>query len=355
MIHKAQERYKSNVKDKDDCSHSVQDEAPILSQCFPKTALSLPMVTKLLKKKKCQAPEEKENTRFCDPEKMTHLQHRELPPRRKAQKHISLVRMTEHLAAEEAGVVKGRDDAVQESASTDDAFAAENNASCHFSSNALMLGDDVNFATDLFCDSFSKKYDQKRIQVDESDEAGVNIGVMSGSIPKLSVVTSKLPSLNINLTGLREMVNRPALCRQKQLDKVRTLAPESSSMSSTIETRQWLHTSPVVKTAFSVGNQRSNQAQHQESEARRSHHDPRESPPTTSTKLIDQVVSNPLKKSISQKIRDKILCGSSFNLGEALQTFAAAANHCDDDHVAIYVDDSQSIGSSISTVSDAAF
>ncbi|KAL7472073.1 hypothetical protein ACHAXS_012402 [Conticribra weissflogii] len=59
------------------------------------------------------------------------------------------------------------------------------------------------------------------------------------------------------------------------------------------------------------------------------------------------------KKSLSQRIHEKVMCGTPLaDFGEVLKTFAQAAQHCDEDHVDIYVQDSDSMGTSIATDND---
>jgi len=59
------------------------------------------------------------------------------------------------------------------------------------------------------------------------------------------------------------------------------------------------------------------------------------------------------KRSLSQRIHDKVICGTPLaDIGEVLKTFAQAAQHCDEDHVDIYVQDSDSLGTSIATDND---
>ena len=53
------------------------------------------------------------------------------------------------------------------------------------------------------------------------------------------------------------------------------------------------------------------------------------------------------KKSLSQTISERFLCGAS--LGDALKMAAAAGHHCDEDHVGLYVVNSESMCSSIAT------
>ena len=53
------------------------------------------------------------------------------------------------------------------------------------------------------------------------------------------------------------------------------------------------------------------------------------------------------EKSLSQTISERFLCGASF--GDALKMAAAAGHHCDEDHVGLYVVDSESMCSSIAT------
>ena len=53
------------------------------------------------------------------------------------------------------------------------------------------------------------------------------------------------------------------------------------------------------------------------------------------------------KKSLSQTISERFLCGAS--LGDALKMAAAAGHHCDEDHVRLYVVNSDSMCSSIAT------
>ena len=53
------------------------------------------------------------------------------------------------------------------------------------------------------------------------------------------------------------------------------------------------------------------------------------------------------EKSLSQTISERFLCGAS--LGDALKMAAAAGHHCDEDHVGLYVVDSESMCSSIAT------
>lgn len=53
------------------------------------------------------------------------------------------------------------------------------------------------------------------------------------------------------------------------------------------------------------------------------------------------------KKSLSQTISERFLCGASFS--DALKMAAAAGHHCDEDHVGLYVVNSESMCSSIAT------
>ena len=67
--------------------------------------------------------------------------------------------------------------------------------------------------------------------------------------------------------------------------------------------------------------------------------------PRTSTPTGSQQPSK--KKPLSQKISEKFFCGAT--LGDALRTVADAGHHCDEDHVGLYVLDTDSLDSSIAT------
>ena len=61
----------------------------------------------------------------------------------------------------------------------------------------------------------------------------------------------------------------------------------------------------------------------------------------------DVAISPP--KSMLQKIREKLRCGSLSDLGDVVHNVARAGHHCDEDHVGMYVMDSLSLTSSIAT------
>ena len=69
--------------------------------------------------------------------------------------------------------------------------------------------------------------------------------------------------------------------------------------------------------------------------------------------LVDQDVAKPAAKppkSLSKRIREKMICGTPLvDFGEACKTLGAAGHHCDEDYVGLYVYDSQSMSSSIAT------
>ena len=93
-----------------------------------------------------------------------------------------------------------------------------------------------------------------------------------------------------------------------------------------------------------------NQKQHQSKQRKYTKQKTSSSNTSTKQQPLSKKESNNI--SMSQKLSERFLCGASFgDLGDALKMAAAAGHHCDEDHVGLYVADTEDEedGSSIAT------